>query len=303
MKEDRFRGVIPAMMTPLTDEGKLNLGATEKLVGFLLDKGVNGLFILGTFGEGVLFSLEERRRFVEKVIGCVKGKVPVIVLASHMEMEKTKKMIRICQDSGADAVALLPPFYYPLSDKAIEEYFRKIFKEFENFPFFIYNIPQCTINEISFALLRNLTEEFSNLVGLKHSKPSLLDFQSFLPLRDKISLFIGEDSLDYSALLLGAEGIISGPSGIFPEPYLRMYQAFVNKDYEEARRQQMLINDFLRKVQEELSLQKGEMFYFYKKALRIRGIEAGGVKEPLPTLESSREGAIAHLVEEFLKLL
>jgi len=285
MKEDRFRGVIPAMMTPLTGEGKLNLGAAEKLVEFLLDKGVNGLFILGTFGEGVLFSIEERRRFVEKVIGCVKGKVPVIVLASHMEVEKTKKMIRICQDSGADAVALLPPFYYSLSDKAIEEYFRKIFKEFENFPFFIYNIPQCTINEISFSLLRNLTEEFSNLVGLKHSKPSLLDFQSFL------------------ALLLGAEGIISGPSGIFPEPYLRMYQAFVNKDYEEARRQQMLINDFLRKVQEELSLQKGEMFYFYKKALRIRGIEVGEVKEPLPTLEPSKEGTIAHLVEEFLKLL
>jgi len=129
-------------------------------VDFLLKRQVNALFILGTFGEGLLFSLEERRRFVEQVTGFVNKRVPVIVHASHMEVGKTRQLIRIAQDSGADAVALVPPFYYSLSDEAIEEYFIKIFKEFKNFAFFIYNILQCTVNEINLSILQSKIRSF-----------------------------------------------------------------------------------------------------------------------------------------------
>ena len=290
------------MLTPLTKEKKINFEATEKLVDFLLTKGVNGLFILGTFGEGLLFSVEERQKLIKKVTGYVNKRVPVIVYASHMEVEKTKELIKIAQDSRADAAALVPPFYYNLSNKAIEEYFQKIFREFSNLSFFIYNIPQCTINEVNLSILQNLAEACPNFVGLKNSKASLIDFQRLLPLQDRISLFMGEDSLDYPALLLGAKGIVSGPSGVFPEPYINLYQAFTHKNYEEAKKQQLIINDFFKKVQETLNLEKGKMISFYKRALEIRGIEVGGVKEPLPELNPSEEDLIIHLVEEFLAL-
>ncbi len=298
----KFEGVIPAMLTPLTKEKKIDFEATEKLVDFLLTKGVNGLFILGTFGEGLLLSVEEGQKFIRKVTGYVNKRVPVIVFSSHMEVEKTKELIKIAQDSRADAAALVPPFYYNLSNKAIEEYFQKIFREFSNFSFFIYNIPQLTINEVNLSTLQNLAETCPNLVGLKNSKPSLIDFQKLLALQDRISLFMGEDSLDYPALLLGAKGIVSGPSGVFPEPYINLYQAFTHKNYEEVKKQQLIINDFLKKVQETLNLEKGKMLSFYKKALEIRGIKVGGVKEPLPELNPSEEDVAIHLVEEFLAL-
>ncbi len=298
----KFEGVIPAMLTPLTKEKKIDFEATEKLVDFLLTKGVNGLFILGTFGEGLLLSVEERGKFIKKVTGYVNKRVPVIVFSSHMEVEKTKELIKIAQDGRADAAALVPPFYYHLSNKAIEEYFQKIFREFSNFSFFIYNIPQCAINEVNLSILQNLAETCPNFVGLKNSKRSLIDFQRLLPLQDRIPLLIGEDSLDYPALLLGAKGIVSGPSGVFPEPYINLYQAFTHKNYEEVKKQQLIINDFLTKVQETLNLEKGKMLSFYKKALEIRGIEVGGVKEPLPQLNPSKEDLIIHLVEEFLGL-
>ncbi|MQY69300.1 MAG: hypothetical protein GH145_00345 [Firmicutes bacterium] len=301
---NKFEGVIPAMLTPLTKEKKINFEATEKLVDFLLTKGVNGLFILGTFGEGLLLSVEEGQKFIKKVTGYVNKRVPVIVFSSHMEVEKTKELIKIAQDSRADAAALVPPFYYHLSNKAIEEYFRKIFREFSNFSFFIYNIPQCTINEVNLSILQNLAEACPNFVGLKNSKASLLNFQSFLPLQDRISLFMGEDPLDFPALLLGAKGIVSGPAGVFPEPYINLYQACIYKNYEEAKKQQVIINDFLTKVQKTLGLGKenylGKMLSFYKKALEVRGIKVGTVKEPLPELNLSEEDATIHLVEEFL---
>ncbi len=303
---NKFEGVIPAMLTPLTKEKKIDFEATEKLVDFLLAKGVNGLFILGTSGEGLLLSVEERQKFIKKVTGYVDKRVPVIVCSSHMQIEKTKELIKIAQDSGVDAVALIPPFYYSLSNKAIEEYFQKIFREFSNFSFFIYNIPQLTINEVNLSTLQNLAEACPNLVGLKNSKPSLIDFQKLLPLQDRISLFMGEDSLDYPALLLGAKGIVSGPAGVFPEPYINLYQACAHKNYEEAKKQQLIINDFLAKVQKTLGLGKenylGKMLSFYKKALEARGIKVGGVREPLPELNPSEENAAIHLVEEFLAL-
>jgi len=298
----KFKGVIPAMLTPLTREKRINFEATEKLVDFLLTKGVDGLFILGTFGEGLLLSVEEGQKFIKKVTGYVNKRVPVIVFSSHMQVEKTKELIKIAQDSRADAAALVPPFYYNLSNKAIEEYFQKIFREFSNFSFFIYNIPQLTINEINLSTLQNLAKACPNLVGLKNSKASLIDFQKLLSLQDRISLFMGEDSLDYPALLLGAKGIVSGPSGVFPEPYINLYQAFTHKNYEEVKKQQLIINDFLKKVQETLDLEKGKMLSFYKKALEIRGIKVGGVKEPLPQLNPSEEDLAIQLVEEFLAL-
>ncbi len=304
IQASKFKGVVPAMLTPLTKEKKIDLKATRKLVDFLLEKGVNGLFILGTFGEGLLFSVEERRRFVEEAMNHVNKRVPVIIYASCMEVEKTKELIKIAQDSRADAAVLVPPFYYHLSNKAIEEYFRKIFREFSNLSFFIYNIPQCTINEVNLSTLQNLAETCPNFVGLKNSKASLLNFQSFLPLQDRISLFMGEDPLDFPALLLGAEGIVSGPAGVFPEPYINLYQACIYKNYEEAKKQQVIINDFLAKVQKTLGLGKenylGKMLSFYKKALEVRGIKVGTVKEPLPELNLSEEDATIHLVEEFL---
>ncbi len=304
IQASKFEGVVPAMLIPLTEEKKIDLKATRKLVDFLLTKGVNGLFILGTFGEGLLFSVEERRRFVEEATSHVNKRVPVIVYASHMEVEKTKELIKIAQDSRADAAVLVPPFYYHLSNKAIEEYFRRIFKEFSNFSFFIYNIPQCTINEVNLSILQNLAEACPNFVGLKNSKASLLNFQSFLPLQDRISLFMGEDPLDYPALLLGAKGIVSGPAGVFPEPYINLYQACAYQNYKEAKKQQIIINDFLTKVQKTLGLGKenylGKMLSFYKKALEVRGIKVGTVKEPLPELNPSEEDVTIHLVEEFL---
>ncbi len=301
-RQNKFKGMIPAMMTPLTNEKKINIETTGELVDFLLKRGVNGLFILGTFGEGMLHPVEERRKFVEKVVSCVNGKVPVIVLASHMEVHKTKELIGIAQDSGANAAALVPPFYYVLSDRAIEKYFMEIFKEFNSFPFFVYNIPGCTINEVNLSTLRNLAESCPNFVALKNSKPSLIDFQRLLPLQDRISIFMGEDSLAYPALLLGANGIVSGPASVFPEPYVRLYREFTNGNYAGARRQQMIINGFSEKLEKTLNPEKGGYFHLFKKALQLRGVDVGGVKEPLPALDSSKENLVVHLVKEFLEV-
>jgi len=155
----KIEGVVPAMVTPLKEgEREVDLETTEKLVDFLLEKGINGLFILGSFGEGLLLSIKERKKFTEKVINYVNGRVPVIVYVSHMELGKVNELIGHAQSEGADAVASVPPFYYNFSVLGIENYFREMCRHFKDVPIFIYNIPQFTINEINLSILQNLVK-------------------------------------------------------------------------------------------------------------------------------------------------
>ncbi len=114
--DSKFEGVITAMVTPLKGKEKeIDLEATGSLVDFLIEKGVDGLFILGTFGEGLSLTVDERKEFTERVINHVNKRVLVIVHVSHMEIEKTGELIEHAMDKGVDAVTLLPPFFYLLS--------------------------------------------------------------------------------------------------------------------------------------------------------------------------------------------
>jgi len=298
--KSKFEGVITAMVTPLRGEQKkIDLEATDSLVDFLIEKGVNGLFILGTFGEGMLLAVDERRKLTERVINHVNKRVLVIVHVSHMEIERTEELIEHARDKGADAVALLPPFFYLVSEKALEDYFKQIFKKFKDVPFFIYNLPQLTGNNVTLPVLQNLVEDCPNFVGVKNSTSDFVSLESALTLKDKISLLVGCDYLDYPALLLGAKGIISGPSNGIPEPYIRLYRAFKNGDYEGARREQMALNSFFEKAEKTLEMREGEEFSFYKRVVGVRGVNAGGqMKEPLPHLDSTKDASLSTLIEE-----
>jgi len=297
----KIEGVIPAVVTPLKKGEKgCDLKATEKLIDFLLEKEVNGLFILGSFGEGLLLSIEERKKFTEKVIDYVSRKVPVMVTVSHMELRKAKELIEHAQRKGADAIVSVPPFYYNFSDPGMENYIRGICKDFKNLPVFIYNIPQFTINEVNFSILQNLLEDCPNFAGIKYSKASLIGFQNLLALKGKISLLMGCDKLAYPAFLLGADGIVSGPANAFPEIYVQLYRAVKEKEYEKAKEKQQLINYIIKKATSIMKCSEAEIT-FYKKALQIRGITVGEVSDPLPSVDSLEEEAISSLVKEVIQ--
>jgi len=250
----------------------------------------------------MLLGIDERKRFTERVISYVNKRVLVIVHVSHMEIERTRELIAHAMDKGADAVALLTPFFYLVSEKAMENYFKQIFKEFKDVPFFIYNLPQLTGNDVSLAVLQNLVKDCPNFVGIKNSTSDFMSFESLFTLKDKISLFVGNDYFDYVALVLGAKGIVSGPSTAIPEPYVRLYRAFKKGDYEGAKKEQIALNSFFEKSRKTLDMGEGEEFSFYKRVLQARGLNIEGeMKEPLPTLDSSKQEIIVHLVEEFLQ--
>ncbi len=292
----KIKGVIAAMVTPMKGKRKkIAIGAMEKLIDFLLEKGIDGLFILGTTGEGLLLSVKERKEFTEGVIDYVATRVPVVVHVSHMEIEKMRELIRHAETAGADAVAILPPLYYSLPQKAIEKYFERVLCEFASFSFFLYNIPQLAGNEIAPSTLQNLAKTCNNLIGIKSSTPDMTYFQRLMVSQDKVMVFMGYDSLDYPSLLLGGQGLVSGLASVFPEPYVNLYRSIRDKRYEEAKKQQLIINKLME------ALEGGIDIALYKKALEVRGIEVGEVKDPLPSLDNAKAKHFVSVIEEFLK--
>jgi len=293
---NKIEGVVVAMVTPLERENeRINVKETKRLITFLLGEGVNALFILGTTGEGLSLSVENRKRFAEIVIDYVDDKVPIIVHASHMEQERLRDLIQHAQNIGASGIALLPPLFYPLQEQEIKSYFKAVLESFTQCSFFLYNIPQFTGNKITPSIVQDLSETHRNLVGIKSSNTDLVDFQKFLTLKHKLTILVGHDSLTYPALLLGAQGVVSGPSSVFPEIYVLLYKALRDKKYELSLECQLIINEIADLFQGRVNLA------LFKNALEVRGFDMGGVRSPLCDLDATEKMHFLNLVREFLE--
>ncbi|GAK58048.1 dihydrodipicolinate synthetase [Candidatus Vecturithrix granuli] len=273
----KIQGVIAAMVTPYADEQcTISQERIKKLCGFLLSKGISGLLPLGTTGEGPYLSKEQRKEVAETVVKHANKRIPVIVHTGMLTTVDTVELSLHAQDIGADAIAVMTPFFRHLEDNALFDFFTIVAKEVAPLPMFLYNLPAMTNNDISPALLFRLATQADNIIGLKYSSNDLLRFREY---RKKMGadfqLFIGSDEMILPALFEGANGCVSGPASCYPEVITGIYNAFVQGDFQEAARQQALLDE-LRAI-----FKDGTLLCYFKAILQLRGIETGQVKPPL----------------------
>ena len=271
-----WEGVISAIITPMKDGGeKVDAEAMRSYLDFIVEKGVDGVFVGGTTGEGPLLSLEERKQIAEVAVEKLKGKVKVIVHTGGITTEESIRLTKHSCEIGADAAGIVLPYFYGLDDEAILNHFVRIADAVPEFPLFIYNIPQCTCNNLSPELFERLLERVQTIVGVKTSNPDIFQIQEYVRVaKDRCSVFVGCDGLIFMGLCAGAKGIVSGNASCFPEPFVKIYRAFKGKDLEKARECQLVID----KVRETLG--DGRYISSFKKALQLRGVKVGSVRAP-----------------------
>ena len=274
MKE--WKGVIPAMVTPLKDEGRsLDVDALKRYCAFLAVRKVDGVFCGGTTGEGPLLSVDERKKLAEVTVSQLKGKVSVIVQTGCIRTDQTLELTKHARDIGADAAGVVLPYYYTYSDETLYAYFAEIAESVPAFPLFIYNIPGCTTNNIGAGLFERLLNSIDSIVGIKNSSDDIFQTSSFIHIAGKrCAIFNGSDGLLLPALSIGAAGFVSGNASAFPEPFVELFHAFKEGDLVRARDRQRFI-DQLRKI-----LASGRDNASFKRALQFRGVPVGGVRRP-----------------------
>jgi dihydrodipicolinate synthase/N-acetylneuraminate lyase len=273
---EEWKGVIPAMVTPLKDEGKsLDVDALKEYCAFLADRKVDGVFCGGTTGEGPLLSMDERRKLAEVTVSQLEGKVSVIVQTGCIRTDQTLELTKHACDIGAKAVGVVLPYYYTYGDDMLYAYFSEIAESVPDFPLFLYNIPGCTTNDVSLELFKRLLGGIKSIVGIKNSTDDIFQTSAFIHTAGKrCAIFNGNDGLLLPALSIGAAGLVSGNASAFPEPFVELFHAFEDGDLVKARDLQRFI-DKLRMI-----LASGRDNASFKRALQFRGIPAGGVRKP-----------------------
>ena len=293
----RLAGVIPALLTPMRDGGaRADLEATSRLVTWLVDRGIHGLYIAGTTGEGLYLSPEEHRDLTRSVVKAARG-VPVVSHVGALTTAQAAALARQAVQAGATAVAAIPPSYYSVTREELLAYFMAIGKAAEPLPFYLYNIPSHARNDLPPALVAELRLAIPTVVGIKDSS----GFPGRIPdlvrtLGPDFDVVCGNDEKDLSAFQDGAAGIVSSGAGVFPELYLALYAAWKAGRMQEAKAAQARI------IAMQEALGNGARLGWYKYVLAERGVPIGGVRAPLLDPGMADREAIRTRLKE-LKLL
>jgi 4-hydroxy-tetrahydrodipicolinate synthase len=289
-------GPISAMVTPFDEHGNVNREVTARLAVWLADKGIDGLFIGGTTGEGLLLSLDERKGLTEVVVSAVGSRVRVIVHAGCMTTADTARLAAHAQKAGASAAAVLSPFFYGADRIAMVEHFAAVAKAAPGFPIYLYNIPENAKNKITADIIMEVSKQAPNLAGIKDSSKDMVFLQKLVSMAPEgFSVLVGSDSVLLPGLSVGAVGGVSAASTAFPEVVVEIVKAFREGDLPKARASQQRLNALLD------MLKIGPTPAGYKAALTRRGIPVGGVRAPLRNLTPEEQKRFEKAFDEVWK--
>lgn len=236
----RLYGVTVAALTPMNEDGsKVDHATIKDYVDFLVEKGVNGIFALGTTGEGLLLSIEERKKTLESFVRAVDGRVVLIAHCGALRIDEVRDLLFHAKSVGADGASIVSPFYYRYRSEELVEFFLKCSKDIEDFPIYLYNIPALTNNWITAEIATKMHKEKPNFVGIKDSSQDLLHVLSLInDTPESFDVVVGSDRAFLTVLQMGAKGCVSGPGAVFPEFFVQLYKQFQSKDLESARETQ-----------------------------------------------------------------
>lgn len=287
-----LKGIIPAVVTPFKGDS-IDFDAFERLLDFLIDRGVDGLFIAGTNGEGPLLSKEEKALLFKKAVEVAKDRLPVIAQIGEITTKDTIEVGESAVNSGVSAVAIVSPYYFKLEDSALKKHFVSVARALEPMPVYLYNLPSNTGNSIKPSLAKTVIGEASNIKGIKDSSKDLQTLEDFIyELGTDIDVIVGTDSLILPALIMGAKGAISALANPLPELCAGIYRDFLSKDLESAREKQYILNN-IRTVTKQFS-----SISALKVMLKLRGIDVGTVRPPLGEVTVEQEGILRKILEE-----
>ena len=211
-----LKGALAASVTPLRDDGDaLDEDAFEPVVDFLVAGGMDGLLAMGTNGEGILLSPEERKRAAARFVEVSAGRLQIAVHCGAQTTVDTVALAAHAVEAGADAVAVIAPPYFPLDDVALLEHFVAAARACEPLPFYVYEFERTSGYAVPLPVLDRLRERASNLAGLKVSDRPWEKFAPYLI--EGLDVFVGPESLIAQGMGSGAAGAVSALASAFPE--------------------------------------------------------------------------------------
>lgn len=281
---EKFKGVFVALNTIYDKDDNINTEEIKKLVKVYKSKGVSGVYVCGSTGEGFLLSTEERMQVVEAVKEAAGDDFTVIV---HVGCAGTKESIKLAKHAeavGVDAVSAVPSVYYRLSPKCVEKHWQGIIDSTE-LPFIIYNIPQLTGFNLPLDLFKKMAEN-PKVIGIKNSEEPVYNMERYRTVAgDDFIIFNGSDEQFLGGRLMGANAGIGGTYGTMPELFVALDKLINEDKIRQAKKLQYKINDVIFDL---LSLES--LYGAAKQVISRRfGVDAGVPRSPFLEVEYSQK--------------
>jgi 4-hydroxy-tetrahydrodipicolinate synthase len=231
----KFKGIIPPIVTPLRDRSQLDVKGTERLVNRIVGGGAHGIFALGTTGEAPSLDASTKRELLRRVCEFSAGRVPVLAGITDASFIESLKLAEFAAACGAQALVLAPPYYFPAGQAELLEYLEHLAPRLP-LPLMLYNMPAMTKLEYAPETLAKAFE-MPGVIGLKDSSGKMPYLQKALKLarkRPDLSVMVGPEELLAEAVLFGADGGVCGGANVFPELYVKLYEAAAKHDLERS---------------------------------------------------------------------
>ncbi len=278
-----FGRVLTAMATPFTPAGALDLDAAQKLAAHLVELGNDGLVVNGTTGEGPTTTDAEKAELVRAVVDAVGGQATVVAGAGTHDTAHSVHLARAAEKAGAHGILIVTPYYSRPPQNGLLAHFRAVADAVEA-PVMLYDIPARAVVPIEFDTLLRLAEH-PRIVAVKDAKGDLRSGAEVLA-SCQLAYYCGDDALNLPWLSVGAVGFVSVIGHLVADRLRLMLDAFEAGDVDTARR----LHVGTLPVCRAMSWVGGAVFA--KATLRLRGIEVGEPRLPLPPATPEQVGRI-----------
>ena len=279
--------LTPAI-TLFHEDGTLDFESQAHLFNNLIEKGIDGILVEGSSSEFFAMPMDQRREMADFAIRQVDHRVKLIIGTSHMVANEIVNFSNYCLDAGADAVMILPPYYFHFGPEALLQYYDRLARQIHG-PIYIYNFPDNTGYTIPAETVAKLAQLHSNIVGMKdtvsgmdHTRELIKTVKSRIP---DFEIYSGFDDNFAHNVLAGGDGCIGALSNVVPEICTAWVRAFRENDLEGIAKGQQCIDRLM-----DLYAVRSPFLPVIKEAVRLRGIgsnSAGTFPMPSATVEDS----------------
>ena len=284
----QFRGSYTVTITPFTEDGrKIDIAAWKRFVDWQIKVGVPGIIILGTTGEFLAMTDDERRLFVEATVKHVKGRMDVLVGTMNAYTPNAVRYSREAEELGADGLMIIPPYYYTPTEDEIFAYYKAICEKV-SLPIMLYNNPFTSNVDMSAKLVGRLTRAFEQIRYIKEASQHMDRVYDILEeTKGVMNVFAGQRIVE--SYLYGAVGYVNPYGNYIPRASYRICDFITEGRLEDAKKIERVIGRM------QAIINEGHPTYghqCYSKALAAAaGYPVGDVRPPLTTFkELGKEG-------------
>ncbi len=290
----KFKGTGVAIITPFNKDNSVDYRSLDKLVNHLIGGGVEYLVVLGTTGESVTLSKDEKKLIVAQVIKSTNKRVPLVLGLGGNNTQEIINSLKIKSDfKNIDAILSVSPYYNKPSQKGIYEHYKAIAKV-SSLPIILYNVPGRTNSNITAETTLKLAKEFKNIIAIKEASGNLEQCMKIIKHKPADFLVIsGDDMLTLPMVACGAAGVISVVANAFPKDFSEMTRQILAGKVKAAQKLHYKLTDIIEQLFADGN--PGGI----KAVLELLNICNATVRLPLVNVNSATQHALENLVKGY----